>query len=83
MRNWADVLESPLESHFRNRSTEWTLERIAKLGRAEIEQLKKNALGLGEDGVAALCDAALAAYVDRPSAAPARKRRTRRGTFPI
>jgi hypothetical protein len=46
---------------FTQRSSDWTAERIDKLERAEIEQLRSNAVNLGEEGVAALCDAALAA----------------------
>lgn len=41
-------------------ASDWTPERIDKLERNEIEQLKANALNLGEEQVAALCDAALA-----------------------
>lgn len=43
-----------------HQASDWTPERIDKLERAEIEQLRANALNLGEQGVAALCDAALA-----------------------
>ncbi len=41
------------------RSPEWTRERIDKLGTQEIEQLRINAAGLGEEAVVALCDEAL------------------------
>jgi hypothetical protein len=59
-------------------AAEWTSERIAKLERDEIEQLRANALNLGEEGVAALCAAALAncrkprqaAAVRKPNARP-------------
>jgi hypothetical protein len=47
-------------SPFRSAAAEWTSERIEKLDRQEMEQLKANAMRLGEEGVAALCDAALA-----------------------
>src|SRR5437762_3151505 len=43
----------------RHDTSDWTPERIAKLERQEIEQLRANALELGEDEVAALCAAAL------------------------
>lgn len=60
---------------FRNRASDWTMERVAKLERDEIEQLKANALGLGEDEVVALCEAALANCPKRRPAAPAKKRK--------
>jgi hypothetical protein len=44
-------------SHY---ASDWTPERIEKLERGEIEQLRHNALELGANDVAALCDAALA-----------------------
>ena len=43
-----------------HQASDWTAERIERLERNEIEQLKANALNLGEAQVAALCDAALA-----------------------
>ena len=51
---------SPLP-RFPQHSSDWTPERIDKLERAEIEQLRFNAVNLGEEGVAKLCEAALAA----------------------
>jgi hypothetical protein len=58
---------------------EWTMERVAKLERDEIEQLRNNALGLGKPEIAALCDAALLKCVKpRRSAAPARSAGARR-----
>jgi hypothetical protein len=45
---------------FSQQASDWTPERIGKLERTEIEQLRSNAKNLGEEGVAALCDAALA-----------------------
>lgn len=40
-------------------SVQWTRERVGKLARPEIEQLRANAGSLGEDQVVALCDDAL------------------------
>jgi hypothetical protein len=40
-------------------ASDWTMERVAKLDRDEIEQLRANALGLGEHEVAAICEKAL------------------------
>lgn len=37
----------------------WTIERIARLGRREVAQLRTNAASLGDDKVVALCDNAL------------------------
>ena len=37
----------------------WTVERIARLNRSEVAQLRTNAVGLGDAQVAALCDKAL------------------------
>jgi hypothetical protein len=59
-------------SPFRSAASEWTSERISKLDRDEMEQLKANAERLGEDGVAALCDAALANCAKRRAAPAAR-----------
>ncbi len=58
-----------------SRSTEWSLERIAKLTAAEVRQLAANAERLGEDAIAALCAKALKEKLYAPSAAaaPARK----------
>lgn len=45
---------------FRTTSTaEWTLERVERLHKAEIAQLRSNAEGLGAAAVVALCDEAL------------------------
>jgi hypothetical protein len=49
---------------FGSRADEWPRERIAKLDRDEIEQLRANALTLGESGIAELCDAVLATRVE-------------------
>lgn len=40
---------------FSRRATDWTKERIARLHKKEIEQLRINAQALGESEVAALC----------------------------
>lgn len=48
------------EVRFGSRADEWPRERIAQLERDEIEQLKANALALGESEIAELCDAVLA-----------------------
>lgn len=54
------------------------MERIAKLERQEIQQLRANALGLGEQEVAALCDAALANCPKLRSRGPANISKGRR-----
>jgi len=41
------------------RGHEWTPERVARLGTAELQQLRENAEKLGATTVVALCDAAL------------------------
>ena len=43
----------------RPHSERWTIERVAKLGREEVTQLRSNAAGLGNAQVVALCDQAL------------------------
>jgi len=43
----------------RPHSERWTIERIAKLGRSEVTQLRVNAAGLGNAQVVALCDKVL------------------------
>jgi hypothetical protein len=53
------IPRSPLP-RFTHQASDWTPERIGKLERTEIEQLRSNARNLGEEGVAALCDEALA-----------------------
>ena len=63
------IPRSPLP-RFPQHSSDWTAERIDKLERAEIEQLRSNAMNLGEEGVAAMCDAALAARPKTRRAAP-------------
>jgi hypothetical protein len=55
----------------------WTLERVVKLERDEIEQLKANALGLGERDVVTLCEAALVNCTKRRQAGPAKKDKAR------
>jgi hypothetical protein len=51
--------------------SDWTRERIAKLAREEVEQLRTNAAQLGEITVVALCDDAL-------KSRPAKRRREKR-----
>lgn len=43
----------------RGRAASWTPERLAQLGKHDIEALRENALRLGETELAALCDEAL------------------------
>ena len=42
-------------------SSDWTQERVSKLQKQEIQQLRANATALGADDVVALCDVALRA----------------------
>jgi len=63
---------------YRSSASDWTMERVAKLEREEIEQLRANALGLGEQEVAALCEAALANCPKRRHAVPAKKGKAQR-----
>ena len=45
---------------FRSTTTaEWTRERVERLQKAEIEQLRSNAAGLGADNIVTLCDEVL------------------------
>jgi len=44
-----------------NRTHDWTRERIDQLSKSDIEQLRRNAAGLGETSIVELCDAALQA----------------------
>jgi len=53
------------------RSTDWTAERIATLSATEAKQLRDNALRLGENEIAAVCEQALTRL--RREAAAARK----------
>jgi hypothetical protein len=43
----------------RPHSERWTIERIARLDRSEVAQLRTNAMGLGDAHVVGLCDKAL------------------------
>jgi hypothetical protein len=43
----------------RGRAEEWTAERIAKLSKVEIQQLRDNATRLGETALTTLCTEAL------------------------
>lgn len=45
--------------HFASAASEWTAERIMRLNRKEIEQLRVNALERNAPEVASLCDAVL------------------------
>ncbi|HUQ73227.1 MAG TPA: hypothetical protein VM183_00770 [Burkholderiales bacterium] len=47
-------------SPFRAPTSDWTAERIDKLDRSEIEQLRSNAIDRGADNLAELCASALA-----------------------
>lgn len=53
-------MEPPVQTLFESRANAWPRERIARLDREEIEQLRANALALGETAVAELCDSVLA-----------------------
>lgn len=44
---------------FARRTVDWTKERIGQLSKQEIEQLRINAVALGEDSVVALCSEVL------------------------
>jgi hypothetical protein len=68
------MIGSAAPSHFTDRAADWPLERIAKLEREEIEQLRANALALGESRIAELCDAALAACTKRPRSVAANRK---------
>jgi hypothetical protein len=63
---------------FTNRAADWPKERIAALERDEIEQLRANALALGEREVVELCDAVLATCTKRRRAAPGNRVKGRR-----
>src|SRR5437763_7477904 len=69
---------TPVRSQFRHDTSDWTAERVAKLDRQEIEQLRTNALERGEQEVAALCAAALQDGTKRRQAAPAKSAKGRR-----
>ena len=63
---------------FSRRVDEWPMERIAKLERDEIEQLRANAIALGESEVAELCNTVLATCAKRPRATPSARAKARR-----
>ena len=50
-------------------AADWTRERIARLGRQEIEQLRTNAEALSESGIAELCTEVLKSMPKRAAAA--------------
>jgi len=60
-----------------SRSQEWTRERVERLSKQDIEQLRANADRLGETGVVAVCDEALHA---RPTSAGGRGAARRAGS---
>ncbi|HVJ22998.1 MAG TPA: hypothetical protein VM756_03580 [Burkholderiales bacterium] len=51
----------------------WTIERIGKLGRSEVTQLRTNAAGLGQVQVVALCDEVLLSAAKDPGDGMARR----------
>jgi hypothetical protein len=51
----------------------WTIERIARLGRSEVTQLRVNAAGLGNARVVALCDEVLLKAAKNPGGEMARR----------
>src|ERR1043166_6759806 len=60
-----------------SRSQEWTRERVERLSKQDIEQLRANADRLGETGVVTVCDEALQA---RPTSAGGRGAARRAGS---
>jgi hypothetical protein len=69
---------SNAQASFTDRAADWPTERIAKLEPEEIEQLRDNALALGEHEVAARCDAVLATCTKRRRGASAANAKGRR-----
>jgi hypothetical protein len=63
---------------FGSRADEWPRERIAQLERDEIEQLRANALALGESEIAELCDAVLATRTERGRGSAATRAKAKR-----
>lgn len=63
---------------FGSRADEWPRERIAQLERDEIEQLRANALALGESEIAELCDAVLATRAERGRGSAASRAKAKR-----
>jgi hypothetical protein len=51
----------------------WTIERITRLGRGEVTQLRSNAAGLGQVQVVALCDKVLLSAAKDPGDGMARR----------
>jgi hypothetical protein len=51
----------------------WTIERITRLGRGEVTQLRTNAAGLGQVQVVALCDKVLLSAAKDPGDGMARR----------
>lgn len=65
------MAESPSVLH--SRSDRWTSERVARLARRDLTQLRENAAGLGDAKVVALCDQALLSAPVDPKQDLARK----------
>lgn len=63
---------------FGSRADEWPRERIVQLERDEIEQLRANALALGESEIAEVCDAVLATRGERGRGAAASRAKAKR-----
>jgi len=57
----------------RRAMSSWTIERITRLGRGEVTQLRTNAAGLGDLDVVALCDKALLGAPKDPGDGMARR----------
>jgi hypothetical protein len=72
------MISNAAASHFTDRTADWPLERIAKLEREEIEQLRANALTLGGSRIVELCDTALASCTKRSRTGPAANKKPRR-----
>lgn len=65
------MAETP--SVIRSLDNRWTSERIARLARRDMAQLRENAAGLGDAKVVALCDQALLSAPTQPKQDLARK----------
>ncbi|TMG80528.1 MAG: hypothetical protein E6H77_02485 [Betaproteobacteria bacterium] len=65
-------------TQFGKRADEWPAERIAKLERDEVEQLRHNAAALGESEIVSRCEAVLATRSQSRRAAPSKSAKARR-----
>ena len=65
-------------TQFGKRADEWPAERIAKLERDEVEQLRHNAAALGESEIVSRCEAVLATRTPSRRAAPSKSAKARR-----